>query len=138
MRRLGSELQWQAKIVDQLNDSSHGGSCSAKLLQQLQQELQRLDLQSSELKTQVQAESQAQQLLKRLSGFTLFLSFLLFFVFLQASCCFSVVHQDINDEDDDDNSNNKGGAHLCTQHAKLCLLIVCVQRVCVCEPRWVW
>ncbi|DBB15837.1 TPA: hypothetical protein ACH3X3_004031 [Trebouxia sp. C0006] len=68
VRRLGSELQRQAKIVDQLNDSSHGGSCSAKLLQQLQQELQRLDLQSSELKTQVQAESQAQQLLKRLSG----------------------------------------------------------------------
>jgi len=68
MRRLGSELQRQAKIVDQLDATSQGGSCSAKQLQQLQKELHRLDLQSSELKTQVQAELQAQQLLKRLSG----------------------------------------------------------------------
>ncbi len=68
MRRLGSELQRQAQVVDQLNASSHGCSCSAKQLQQLQEGLRRLDLQSSELTTQVQAESQAQQLLKRLSG----------------------------------------------------------------------
>lgn len=68
MKRLGSELQRQAKIVDQPRASTQGGSCSANQLQQLQKELQRLDLQSSELKTQVQAELQAQQLLKRLSG----------------------------------------------------------------------
>ena len=65
MKRLGSELQQQAKIVDQLNASPHAGSCDAK---QLQKELHRLNLQYSELKTQVQAELQANQLLRRLSG----------------------------------------------------------------------
>lgn len=70
MKRLGSELQQQAKIVDQLNASPHGGSCDAK---QLQKELHRLDLQFSELNTQVQAGLQAHHLLQRLSGRAAFL-----------------------------------------------------------------
>ncbi|DBA96167.1 TPA: hypothetical protein ACH3X1_015649 [Trebouxia sp. C0004] len=68
MKYLELELQRQAKVVDQLDGSSHAGSCSAQQLQQLQKEMHRLDLQTSQLKTQVQAELQAQQLLNRLSG----------------------------------------------------------------------
>ena len=109
MKRLGSELQQQAKIVDQLNASPHGGSCDAK---QLQKELHRLDLQYSELNTQVQADLQAHQLLQRLSGRAAFLCI------HHAKLCLLV-------------KRVQRGC-VCTLCLCVYMTCFCVQRVCVC------
>ena len=68
--QLDAVLQRQGQIDYQPDAHLRKGICCAADLQHLASELVRLDMQCSELKTQMQAESQAQQLLKRLSGTT--------------------------------------------------------------------
>ncbi len=73
LAQLESECQKQAQHVCkveklQTGESEATSQATAKQVQQLSAALERLDLQGSELGTQVQAELQAQQLLKKLSG----------------------------------------------------------------------
>ena len=68
MVKLESELRQQAQLIQKLLASPHADTRTVRKLQRLAEELEKLDMQYSELASQVQAESQAQQLLKSLSG----------------------------------------------------------------------
>ena len=63
-----AELHRQGKVDGRPQAHLEKDICCATDLQHLGNELARVDMLCSELKTQMQAESQAQQLLKRLSG----------------------------------------------------------------------
>ena len=69
--QLECECQRQAQLICELESLPRADDGNPTFVQQMQHilsELERLDMQSLELKTQVKAESQAQQLLKKLSG----------------------------------------------------------------------
>ena len=63
-----SELHEQAQLIQQLLASPQADTKTLWKLQRRAEDLERLEMQFSELANQVQAEAQAQHLLKSLSG----------------------------------------------------------------------